>query len=253
MRAFLRKEWMEWVRTGRLLILLLVFTVFGIMNPAIAKLTPWLIETMAETMEGTGLTVEAVTVDAMTSWTQFYKNIPMGLIIFILACSGIFTSEYDKGTLIPVVTKGLSRKKVLAAKALFLYGVWTVLYFLCFGITYGYNEYFWDNSVARNLVFAAVCTWLFGLWVVAILILFSSVGKNSSQILLGTGGVTVGVWLAGIFPKLAPFLPRRLLDGMALLQRVSGSEDYYISIMAAGAMIILCVALAVVYFDRREL
>ena len=63
----------------------------------------------------------------------------------------------------------------------------------------------------------------------------------------------MGVWLAGIFPKLAPFLPRRLLDGMALLQRVSGSEDYYISIMAAGAMIILCVALAVVYFDRREL
>ena len=40
--AFIKKEWMEQVRSGRLLILLILFTLFGIMNPAIAKLTPWM-------------------------------------------------------------------------------------------------------------------------------------------------------------------------------------------------------------------
>ena len=55
MRAFLKKEWLEWSRTGRFLVLLLVFTVFGIMNPALAKLTPWLVEIMSESLTDMGL------------------------------------------------------------------------------------------------------------------------------------------------------------------------------------------------------
>ena len=38
MKAFLKKEWMEWKRTGRMAVLLLVFLLLGIMNPALAKL-----------------------------------------------------------------------------------------------------------------------------------------------------------------------------------------------------------------------
>ena len=97
MMAFLKKEWMELCRTGRLLILLLIFILFGILNPALAKLTPWLMETLSESLADTGLVTTAVTVDAMTSWAQFYKNIPVGLIVFILICSSNFTTEYQKG------------------------------------------------------------------------------------------------------------------------------------------------------------
>ena len=127
MTAFLKKEWMELVRTGRLLLLLLVFILFGIMNPAIAKLTPWMMEIMAGQLAESGFTLTAVTVDAMTSWSQFYKNIPMALLLFVLLFGGIFTSEYQKGTLIPVVTKGLSRRRIAAAKMVLLLGTWTVL------------------------------------------------------------------------------------------------------------------------------
>lgn len=253
MKAFLKKEWMEWSRSGRLLMLLLVFTLFGIMNPAFAKLTPWLMETMSDSLADTGFAVTAVTVDAMTSWAQFYKNIPVELIIFILLCSGSFTVEYEKGTLIPVVTKGLSRRKIVAAKSLFLYGSWTVLYFLCFGITYGYNAYFWDNNIADNLFFAAVCTWLFGVWVIALFIFFSAAAGSSSQVLLGTGGVAMGVYLAGMFPKLAPALPAKLMEGMSLLQKASVRKDYYTGMAAAGIMIILCMGLAAACFDRKQL
>lgn len=253
MKAFLRKEWMEWSRTGRFLILLLVFVLFGIMNPALAKLTPWLMEILTESLADTGLAVTSVEVDAMTSWTQFYKNIPMGLIIFVLLCSGNFIAEYEKGTLIPVVTKGLSRRKIVAAKAIFLYGSWTACYLLCASITYGYNAYFWDNRIAENLFFAVTCTWLFGIWVIALLIFFSAVGKSSPQVLLGTGGVAMGIYLLGMFPKLAELLPTRLLDGMSLLQNISSRKDYSMSIAIAGITILLCMALAIVCFDRRQL
>lgn len=244
---------MEWSRSGRFMILLLVFVLFGIMNPALAKLTPWLMETLSESLADTGLVVSSVEVDAMISWTQFYKNIPMGLIIFVLLCSGNFTAEYEKGTLIPVVTKGLSRRKIAAAKAIFLYGSWTVFYFLCVSITYGYNAYFWDNGIVENLFFAVACTWLFGMWVTALLLFFSAAGKSSSQVLLGTGGVAMGIYLLGMFPKLAEFLPARLLDGMSLLQKTGSREDYYISMTIAGITILLCMALTMVCFDRKQL
>ena len=52
MMAFLKKKWMELCRTGRLLILLLIFILFGILNPALAKLTPWLMETLSESLCG---------------------------------------------------------------------------------------------------------------------------------------------------------------------------------------------------------
>ena len=39
--AFLKKELFELSRSGKLIIFGFVFVLFGIMNPAIAKLTPW--------------------------------------------------------------------------------------------------------------------------------------------------------------------------------------------------------------------
>ena len=145
------------------------------------------------------------------------------------------------------------KAKIMAAKAVFLIAAWTVLYALCFGITYGYNAYFWDNGIAGNLFFAAAGTWLFGVWAAALQVFFSSVSKSSSQVLLGTGGVALGAYLLGIIPKLADLLPVKLMNGTALLQKAADPGDYYGCIVAAGAMVLLCMAAAVACFDRKQL
>ncbi|MBO7761668.1 MAG: ABC transporter permease, partial [Clostridia bacterium] len=124
--AFFKKELCEHVRSGKLLFLVLVFLLLGIMNPAIAKLTPWLLETFAESLAESGIVVGAVTVTARDSWVQFYKNAPMGLIAFVLLESGIFAREYSAGTLILPLTKGLRRETVVLSKGLVLFLLWTV-------------------------------------------------------------------------------------------------------------------------------
>ena len=50
--AFTKKEWLETIRSGKLVILTVLFLLFGIMNPAIAKLTPWMMELMSESLSG---------------------------------------------------------------------------------------------------------------------------------------------------------------------------------------------------------
>ena len=111
--AFTKKEFMEQRRSGKLLFLTILFVLFGIMNPAIAKLTPWLMEMFADSLAQSGMTVTDVTVTAMDSWVQFFKNIPMALIAFVLLEGSIFTKEYQAGTLILSLTKGLPRKTVV--------------------------------------------------------------------------------------------------------------------------------------------
>ncbi len=253
MKAILKKEWMELCRTGRFLLLLFLFALFGIMNPALAKLTPWLMETISDSFAGTGIVMKDMTVTAMTSWMQFYKNIPVGLLIFVVLNSNSFSTEYQKGTLIPVVTKGLSRRKIVLAKTILIFLSWTALYWLCFGITYAYNAYFWDNDVAVHLLFAASLTWLFGMGVAALFIFFSTIGQSTTQALLGTGGVVMGAYILSIFPRLDSFLPIRLMDGTSLLHGASSPEDYLNNIAATGILILFCMICAVVCFERKRL
>ena len=137
--AFIKKELTEQARSGKLLFMTILFVLLGIMNPAIAKLTPWLLETMADTLATSGMTVTTVTVSAMDSWVQFFKNVPMGLIAFVLMQSNIFTKEYQSGTLILTLTKGLRRSHVVLAKTAVLMVLWTAAYWLYFAITYLYN------------------------------------------------------------------------------------------------------------------
>ncbi|MBR4933213.1 MAG: ABC transporter permease subunit, partial [Clostridia bacterium] len=149
--SFVKKEFLEQARSGRMMILFILFVLFGIMNPAVAKLTPWLLEVMSDSLAASGMIITEVTVTALDSWVQFFKNIPMALIVFVLIESSIFTKEYSSGTLVLSLTKGLERYKVVLAKATVMYSLWTAFYFICFGITYVYNAYFWDNSIAQSL------------------------------------------------------------------------------------------------------
>ncbi len=129
--TFTGKEFMELRRNGRLLIFLIVFVVLGVMNPATAKLTPWLLKTMADSLEATGITVTEYTVTAMDSWVQYFKNMPtIGLLFTVVMFGGFFTSEYTRGTLIPLLARGLSKNTVAAAKTLTMLLVWSGGYWM---------------------------------------------------------------------------------------------------------------------------
>lgn len=154
--AFTKKEFLELTRTGKVYILLIIFAIFGIMNPAIAKLTPWMFEMLADTMKEQGIVINEVAVTAMTSWEQYYKNMSMEFIVLVVMFCGILTSEYQKGTLINMLTKGLPRWKVILSKSITLFASWSLCYWLAFGITYTYNAYFWNNSIANHVIFAAM-------------------------------------------------------------------------------------------------
>ncbi|MBR5962423.1 MAG: ABC transporter permease subunit [Clostridia bacterium] len=251
--AFIRKEMLEQRRSGKLIILGILFAVLGIMSPAIAKLTPWLMEMMVDTLAGNGLVFTPVSVSAMDSWTQFFKNMPIGLIAFVLIESSIFTREYQTGTLVLSLTKGLERYKVVAAKTVVLAFLWTISYWLCVGITYGYTAFFWDNAIAQHLLFSLTCWWVFGLLAVALMVLFSAMAKSNTGVLAGTGSVVLGCYLLSFFSRLKKIMPTMLMDGTSLIYGMAEPKAYTVPLIIAAVMIPVCIAVSVSVFNRKQL
>lgn len=249
--AFLKKELFESARGGKLMILLAIFTLFGIMNPAIAKLTPWMLEMMADELEGSGMTITEVEVNAITSWVQFFKNIPMALIAFVCIYGGIFTKEYTSGTLILILTKGLARYKVVLAKALHMLILWSAGYFLCFGITYAYNAYFWDNSIVDGLMPAVMNWYLFGVFTVCLTFFFSVISKSTSGVLLGTGGVVLLSYLLEMLPKVKEYCPTRLMNTAHIAGGDMPSLNRAIAVTAALSLI--CITASIPIFNKKQL
>ena len=244
MWAFFGKEWQTFFRTGRWLLVLVLGVIFGVLNPATAKLTPWLMSQMASSLESSGLIVTGYTVTAMDSWVQFFKNMPMATIVLLVLYSGLFTAEYSSGTLIPLLTKGLSRAGVVAAKTGFLLLVWSGFYGLIAGLTYGYTAYYWDMSPVRHLAPALAGQWLAGVFLVCTLVFLSSFVSSAGQVMLGMGLVWGVMMLLSMWAEAAPWLPLYLTDGMTLLTGAADPADWNRAFAVTGAASLLLAAAA---------
>lgn len=251
--AFLKKEFFELFRSGRLIIFGIIFLLIGIMNPAIAKLMPKLFEMAAETIESQGLIVKDTTVTAMDSWAQFVKNIPIAVIVTLIMFSGMFTNEYSKGTLIPIITKGLSRNSVVLAKSFVMLTVWTLGFWLCYGISYAYTAYYWDNSIVSYTTFMALCWWIMGIFLLCILTFFSAFSSSGVQVMLGVGGVYVAMYLMNLFAKIKEYLPTYILSNSSLLTAQSKPEDYFKAIIITVVLSMIALIASLPIMHKRQL
>lgn len=251
--AFTKKEFMEMKRTGKLMILLIIFVVFGIMSPAMAKLTPWLFDMMSESMEEQGIIVSNVEVNALSSWTQYYKNIFMELVVLVVVFSGILTNELQKGTLINMITKGLARWKVMAAKTIMMVCVWSLAFWGCFGITYGYTTYLWDNSIANHLFFGSFCIYMLGILMIALIFFGSAFSSSSTGVILVTGGVVAISYILSIVPKLADYMPTKLLGTGSLTDGSLAPADFRNALIVTIVLCIVFYGVAIVRFNKKRL
>lgn len=249
--AFTKKEFLEQIRTGKLLLLGIIFCLFGIMNPAIAKLTPWMMEILSSQLAESGMIVTEVRVNDMTSWTQFFKNMPMVLMIFIVMFSGCLTTEYQKGTLLNMITKGMKRWKIIASKTAVIMVLWVSGCLLSFGITLGYNAYFWGNDTVQNIEAAAGFFCLFGLWILAALIMASALCRQTFAVILGTGAAYLGAYLIGMFPPFKPYSPSCLLDSAGLLTGANSAGDYLWAVFITILLMFIQGVVAITAFNRK--
>ena len=128
-----------------------------------------------------------------------------------------------------------------------------IRYLLCFAVTYGYNAFFWDNSIAVGLLPAMVHWWLFGVWIIGLIVLFSVLVKSYTGVLLGTGGSVLGVYLISFFPKAWKYTPTTLMESASLLIGTKSIEDYGIAVLITILLVVICLIVSITVMNRKQL
>lgn len=248
--AFTKKEFTESFRTYKLVIMLAVFLLFGIMNPLFAKLTPAFLESMATD----GMVISISEPTAMDSWTQFFKNVgQMGILVLAILFAGIMANEFSRGTLVNILTKGMKRHTVILSKFTAASVIWTLSYFLCLAVTYGYTAYFWENTGLHHVFLAFFSPWVFGILLIVLLILGGTLFKTFSGSLLLCGGAVVVMFLLNIAPKAQKYNPVTLIgDNMALLADIKSASDFIPALVICAVSIVVLVAASVVVFNKKQ-
>ncbi|MEN6313328.1 MAG: ABC transporter permease subunit [Clostridiaceae bacterium] len=249
--AFTKKEFMESIRTYKLLIMLLVFLLFGMLSPLAAKLTPKLLETLMTD----GIQIIIPEPAAIDSWAQFFKNVSqMGVIVLAILFSGMMANEFNHGTLINILTKGLRRSTVILSKFTMASVIWSISYFLCFGVCYAYTAYFWGGNGIANLLFSVICLWQFGILLLAVMILGGVLFKNSYGCLLFAGGFTAVLFLVNIVPKFQKYNPVALASSnMPLLTGDTLPKDLAAPLIISIVIVILFIVTAIRVFNKKQI
>lgn len=249
--AFLKKEILESIRTYKLFIMLTVFVLFGVMNPLAAKLTPLIIETLIPD----GSLIPIPEPIALDSWAQFFKNInQMGLLVTIIIFSGILVTEFSKGTLINILTKGLSRKAVILSKYVSMILIWIVSIIASFIVTWAYTVYMFPAGEVNNLFFSVFCLWLYGSFLLSLLV-FSSTLTNTNYGSLIIVGITVVIcMLLNIIPNFQKYNPISLsTKNMELLTAALSPNYLYNAIGITVIIIVVLTISSILIFNKKEI
>lgn len=247
--AFVKKEFTENVKNYRLFILFFIFLIFGVASAFLAKFMPDILSSLAADMT---MSSEPAALDA---WKQFFKNISgIGFSAFIILYGSCLSTEYSKGTLVLLVTKGLSRSAVILAKYTVAVSLMTVSYWVSFAAAYSYTAYLWKGTALSNTVLAAFGLWILGFLYLSILMVGCVIFKETFTSILFAGGIAALISLLGIIEPIAEFNPFILTTkNVDLISGTVLPSVFLIPILVAIAMSILGLLIAVKLFDKKLL
>ena len=255
-RVLLGKELLEQIRTYRLPVVAIVFVLFGISSPVLARFTKELLNLLGEqAMVGIQIVLpELVAADAVY---QLLKNLSQfGILIAILLAMGTVSSEKERGTAAFVLTKPASRLSFLLAKLVAIGLTLAVAVAAACAVGALYTALLFEGSSLPLLGFVemAFLLWLAILAYAALTFLGSTVTRSSAG---GAGFGFLALIVTGIIgalPTVGAYMPTSLLAPAAnLAVGAPAGVDLAGPVIACALFIILPFALAWLSFRRQEL
>jgi ABC-2 type transport system permease protein len=246
----MKKEFQEFLRTGKFYALTFVFLFFSILSPVAAKFLPELIKSLSQE-----ITIVIPPPTWKDAFSQFFKNLnQIVFLAIVLMFLGSVAEEKNKGTASLIVSKGVDRRKWIIAKFLFQFILVALLLIISFFICFYYSLLLFPDTII-NLPFSGTILFLIYMFFILSLIIFSSsVGNN----LLQAGGIFfTGFILLNILttlPNLRQYNPMVLssIENQWLLTGINwnGAVKSIISTVLISLVVLLIGAL---HFYKQEL
>lgn len=249
--SLLKKEAIEGARTKKTTSTLILFLFIGLISPLTAKLTPLILQSIA-----TGdIDINVAPPSEIDSWTQFFKNISqIGMFGLAIILSTQMANEFQKGTLINLLSKGLPRYQVVLSKIFYNFILWFLAYFCSFILTYFYTKYFFGISFPiRNILMAALLPFIFGLFLISLEILAGVISGNViGTLILTTVGIVIQLILS-IRDEIVKYMPIALIGKPVNLIKGIGYDDYYVPIITGSILLILCIVISIAIINKKQI
>lgn len=256
MNAFLalaRKEFVESLRTYKLLTLLIVFLILGIMSPPTAYFT-------ADILRATGIDPAALGDPAVLSPTyvesfqQFFGNVSqLGLIVLVIIFSGSMVNDISRGTVVMLLAKGLRRDTVIYAKLFSSVLLWGLVYAASVAVAIGYTVYYFDIPSMANLFWPLFGVFVFGVLLLSGSLLGGVVFRNTiGALLVPVAIVGVGA-VVGLFSNVSKYNPISLVtDSLGVLSGAIPESNFIIASAVSLVGVIVLTLLSIILFRRAQ-
>ncbi|WP_414047583.1 ABC transporter permease [Macrococcus equi] len=251
LKVMLQKEWMESLRTYKVVSLIIVLMIMGIMSPFTAIIMPEVIKgALPEVMKDMKVP-KATYID---SYIQFYKNInQIGLIVLVIMNSGMLVNELNKGTLLNLVTKGLSRKYIIVSKWLMSLFIWSIAFLIGALLHYGYTLYYFSDEGEFKII-AYLMSWVFGVFLLSLVLFFSTFIKSNIGVMLSIIIFVIILFIANLKKEFSDFSPLYLIqNNTQLMLGEIEISDVILPMTVTIINIIISLFISVIRFNKVEI
>ena len=250
--TLLRKELLEQWRTRRLVLVGVVFLLFGLGSPILARYTPEILKAVGTGMPGATIELPpATTADAVG---QLAKNVgQLGILVAILLAMGSVAAEKERGTAAFLLTMPAGRGAFLGAKLVALGTTLLVAMTLATAGAWFYTTLLFEPLPVGGTVAMGVLLWLELLAFAAITFLASTV--FASQLVAGGVGFVALVVLSilGVIPVLGEWSPIGAPAVAIDLGLGTVPAAWLPAVAGSIACVVVCAVAAVAVFRRQEL
>jgi ABC-2 type transport system permease protein len=250
MVKLIKKELVEYLKTGKFYILLFVFVFFAILSPITAKFLPEIIKNLSQ---GISITIPPPT--WRDSFVQFSKNLnQIVFIVIVIVFIGSVSEEKNHGTAALVATKGIDRRKWVVSKFLFQFILSVLLLIFSFFLCFYYAKLLFPDTQFYAAISSTVLFLIYLFFVLSLTIFSSSIGKN----LLQSAGIFFAIFIVinilNILPKVSPYNPMTLssIESQWISSKVAWEDAIKPSISSLLLSAILIISGAI-YFHNQEL
>ena len=247
--VLLMKEVTEQWRTGRLPVMAVIFLLFGLASPVLAKYTPEIVKLAASSID-----IHVPTPTIRDAVAQLIKNLSqVGVLTAILLAMGSVAAEKESGTAAFVLVKPVGRFVFLAAKFSGLALTIGTAVFVCGLAAYLYTGLLFAPLPAIG--FGAAClVILLGLLEIAAVTFLGSTLVRSAVPAAGIGIVAIVV--AGIIsslPNVGHFTPFGMNDLASALALQQTAKGWGVPLIVNAGVVVVALFASWLVFRRQEI
>jgi ABC-2 type transport system permease protein len=246
----LHKEWLEVLRSYKILFLPVVFILLGIGQPLTMHFMPQILE-LGSVPQGAVIEIpipppEQIQASIIDQYSQ------LGIFVLILATMGVIAREVEQGQAALLTTLGINRARYVLTKWVMLTALTVLSTLLGFVSTAYYTEILFGSLNWGHVIISGLVYSLYPIFILSVTLLLGSACTSQLPVAGSTLAVVILFSLAGTIKKLIPWLPNQV-SGIAKSLIADGQPVSVSGIVVTCLWITATLAAAYLVFRRREL